>query len=78
MIPCHQIQQDHLEIRFMEIKQYYFKKKYIKSAELINTLVIDVSKFKYLSSLKKDIITYKRLIDFRIEDHILKSKVEIF
>lgn len=78
MIPCHDIQKDHLEIRLMEIKQYYFKKKYMKCAELINPLLVDVSKFKYLSSLKKDILTYKRLIDFRIEDHLLKTKIEIF
>lgn len=78
MIHCHDIKRDYFEIRIFELKQEYFKKNYLKSAQKVNSLLLEISKYRFLSSQKKDLLTYKRLIDFRIEDHILNTKINIF
>jgi len=78
MIPCNDIQEDRFEIILFQAKQQYFKKNYLRSAQMINSLLIDTSKYKSIVSLKKDVLTYKRLIDFWIEEHYLKTKIILF
>ena len=75
---CDSIQRDHFEILLLEAKQQYFKKNYLSCARKLNSLLIDISDYRRLSIIKKDILTYKRLIDFKIEDHLRKSNIEIF
>jgi len=75
---CDSVQEDYFEILLLEAKQMYFKKNYLSCARKINSLMITISEYARLSSIKKDIITYKRLVDFKIEDYLRKSKIDIF
>lgn len=75
---CDPIKRDHFEILLLEVKQLYFKKKYLKCAQKINSFIVEIWDFKNLTLIKKDALTYKRLIDFRIEDYLRKSNIDIF
>jgi hypothetical protein len=78
MIYCHPIKKDYFNIKTLEIKTEYFNKKYIKAAKLVNTLLIEISKYEGIKSEKNEILSYKRLIDFKIENYLLKIKIKTF
>jgi len=75
---CDSVQEDYFEILLLEAKQMYFKKNYLSCARKLNSLLVSISEYARLSSTKKDILTYKRLVDFKIEDYLRKSKIDIF
>lgn len=77
MIYCHPIKEDYFEIKILEIKQAYFKANYIKSADLANNLLIEVSKYSDFSKERTEILSYKRLSDFQIESNLLKTKINV-
>ena len=78
MEQCNEIKKDYFNIKIIKLQEYYFDEKYIESANLANILLTDISKYKSLRNQKIDILSYKRLSDFRIEDMYLKTKAKIF
>lgn len=78
MIYCHPVKKDYFTFKINSLKNYYFNLNYIKCSELSNQLIVEISKFKGLNDEKTDIISYKRLADFEIENNILKFKVKIY
>jgi hypothetical protein len=78
MIHCNDIKKDYFKIKILEIQQAYFEPNYIESAKLSNALLIEISEYRYLSDEKREILSYKRLSDFQIEDKFLKTKINIY
>ena len=75
---CDSVQRDYFEIELLEAKQQFFKKNYLSCARKLNSLLMTISEYSCLSLIKKDILKYKRLVDFKIEDNLRKSRIDIF
>lgn len=75
---CDTVQRDYFEVQLLEAKQLYFKKSNLRCAQKLNSLLEKIWEYKGLCLIKKDILTYKRLVDYKIEDHLRKSNIDIF